>query len=405
MSFSTIKTLVLFADYTKGLSYYDDWLDAFTRDPQFETTALNICSKNSHAIIRKQIDHYELIILLHSTNADTLTYLNPFKSSLQSRKGILLSFVGNEVNLPRIPLNSKIVFLKKIGADFIATQLPIKAGKWLYAECTNSEVIALPHALNPQKFKPVVNQADRTIDIGVRTNQYWACLGDNERNDLIKLFRSERIPQQLKLDIRTDERLNRDGWANFLNSCKATIANEAGSYYLERDDQTIFQINEYLQADQKIVQPTSAVGRIWDHIPRSIKNLCRAQIQRLMHLTGFQYYSDVYEQLDFDEIYNLFFKNTPQCPEYSKAISSRHFDAIGTKTCQIMLHGRYNDILRADEHYISLNHDHSNLDDVIRRFNDQELRTKIVEQTYEYIMSQHTYDHRLQELRRHICAA
>ena len=57
---------------------------------------------------------------------------------------------------------------------------------------------------------------------------------------------------------------------------------------------------------------------------------------------------------DFAEIQSRFFANRPRCPAYSKCISSRHFEAAATGTCQLLVEGRYNDILIADEHYIPL---------------------------------------------------
>ncbi len=67
------------------------------------------------------------------------------------------------------------------------------------------------------------------------------------------------------------------------------------------------------------------------------------------------------EALDFGEIYDRFFRDRPRASVYAKAISSCHFDAIGTHTCQILLDGRYNDILQPGEHYLSLAQDFGNL--------------------------------------------
>lgn len=107
------------------------------------------------------------------------------------------------------------------------------------------------------------------------------------------------------------------------------------------------------------------------------------------------YYSDAYEDLDFADAYEKFFRHTKPCPVYSKAISSRHFDAVGTKTCQIMLKGLYNGILRADEHYIGLESDFSNAGEAVERFRDDGYRQDMVDRTYEYVMEEHTYRHRV----------
>jgi spore maturation protein CgeB len=62
------------------------------------------------------------------------------------------------------------------------------------------------------------------------------------------------------------------------------------------------------------------------------------------------------------------------------------------------VNGRYNDILKADEHYISLASDYSNLDDVLDRFGDVNYRSNIAKNAHQYVMAYHTYDHRIAEL-------
>ena len=44
-------------------------------------------------------------------------------------------------------------------------------------------------------------------------------------------------------------------------------------------------------------------------------------------------------EVSFGDIEGRFFAGRPRCPVYSKCISSRHFDAAGTGTCQILLRG------------------------------------------------------------------
>jgi spore maturation protein CgeB len=63
-----------------------------------------------------------------------------------------------------------------------------------------------------------------------------------------------------------------------------------------------------------------------------------------------------------------------------------------------MFSGRFNDILVAGKHYIALERDFSNIDEVIERFTDADHWKLIVDEAYESVMDQHTYHHRLQRL-------
>ena len=83
---------------------------------------------------------------------------------------------------------------------------------------------------------------------------------------------------------------------------------------------------------------------------------------------------------------------------YGKCISSRHFDAAGTKTCQIMFRGRFNDILNANEHYLALEPDFSNIDDVLAAFRDPVRRQHVADAAYDLVRTKHTYAQRMQQV-------
>ncbi len=397
---SAIRTLVLYAQYTDKLSYFDDWLDAFCFSPEFEVTKTNICDASNHAKLSRIIGDYDLIVLLHSTNGDTIDYIKPYQSILKQRKGKLLSFVGNELNIPTISMRARIEFLRDIEADFIGTPIPLEAGKWLYEECSSAQVVALPHALNPVAFHAIIPQQQRMIDIGVRTSRYLPFLGDNERNKLLSFFSNHTFTPPLVVDIDTTTRFKRSEWALYLNNCKGTVANEAGSYYLERDDRTVLAIRDFLRkreakAGTIVVRTGSLPHRIWCLLPNDF----RQSVKKVLKSNSLKTDQDVNEGSDFEEIYGRFFRHYERLPIYSKAISSRHFDAIGTKTCQILLKGRYNDILEEDRHYLALENDFSNIDDVMERFHDVDHRTMVIETAYSYVMEYHTYTHRINTVR------
>lgn len=408
MSFSKIRTLVLYAHYTDQLSYYDDWRDAFQSAPDFEVTFANICQKNDRDEIKKKLAEYDFIVLLHSVLADTLKFVAPLKDVLVKRKAKLLAFVGNEVNLPLVPLQDKIGFIRDIRAEFVGTQLPLAAGQWLYSECLETRVVALPHALNTTVFSPAIAPEKRRIDIGTRTHEYGPFMGDNERNELIKFFSTHKFVTPLNIDLSSNSRFDRAGWAGFLNNCKGTIATEAGSYYLEKDDHTINAIFEYIQKGRqqpvkRIVNFNSHIQNIYERLPYLLKLLVKnVMYPAAKKLFNVKHQFQAFEGITFAEIYDRFYRQYPphQPPVYTKAISSRHFDAIGTKTCQIMFKGEFNGILQADRHYLALEKDFSNIDDVMKRFMDIGFRQEMVDRTLAYVLSEHTYQHRLKTIRK-----
>jgi len=101
---------------------------------------------------------------------------------------------------------------------------------------------------------------------------------------------------------------------------------------------------------------------------------------------------------DFQEIYDRFFVTAERPPVYTKCISSRHFEAVGTCTLQIMYPGRFNDILKPNEHYFELRKDRSNIEDLFRILSDSRKIIDITSAAHEHVVGNHTYEHRLDEL-------
>jgi hypothetical protein len=395
---SRVRTLILYASHAPLFSYLDDWLDAFVAAPQFSSDTLNICDRRAAKVLKRTIQGYELVVLLHSTNADWLHFLRRLAPILADRKGLLLSFVGNEVNLPGMRMSDKLAILSEIRPDFVATQLLPEAGEYLYRPIVRRKVASIPHALNAEAFRSTVDHAARPNDIGSRTAQYAAYLGDNDRTRLIRLFQSHPFEPALRVDIDTVQRFDRAGWAAFLNQCKGTIATEAGSWYLQRDDRTVDAIREWVIQKEKrsgfVLRSDSPLQKLAMLTPQPV----RRRIRRYLRRGPLKVEVAIYDNLDFESVYERFFRTLAKAPVYSKCISSRHFDAVGTRTCQIMIEGRYNDILRADEHYLALRNDFSNIDDVMRRFREPSERTRVVDAAYEHVRGAHTYAQRMAQV-------
>ena len=66
--------------------------------------------------------------------------------------------------------------------------------------------------------------------------------------------------------------------------------------------------------------------------------------------------------------------------------------------------GQSHHLSAADEHYIAVDADFTNVEDAVRRFRDPVQRQAIVDRAYDHVVSGHTYAHRtrtvLDELRR-----
>ena len=388
---SSPRTLLLYAHYNTRASYYDDWLDAFRIAPHFETSELNICQRNAAALLRRQIHEVDLVVLLHSVNADHVFYLEPLTSILADRRCALVSFVGNEVNLPGAPISEKRRVLRAIRPNLIATQLLLDAGQYLWGDI--APVLAMPHALNFSAFAIRTAPEARKLDVGIRSFRYSAVLGDRDRNLVLDWVSGWGAIHGLTVEV-SSSRLERKSWADYLNNCRATVGTEAGSWYLQHDDSLVRQVLEHYGGETGRLAFSSrniTLRKIAHRLPWKLREV----LQSLVSGGPINYEATALANISEREVIEKFFSKAPRAPTYGKCISSRHFDAIGTGTVQILQTGRYNDILEPGRHYLELARDFSNADELARQFLDRGERQRIAETAWEHVMANHTYAHRI----------
>jgi len=142
----------------------------------------------------------------------------------------------------------------------------------------------------------------------------------------------------LEFDISTQESDTIVGgaWIDFLASGKAVIGCESGSSVLDRRGEV------------------------------------KSKIQSLIFQNG---------DLSFDDV-NAHFPNGWDDYKFF-AISPRHLESVITKTCQVLIEGKYDGILKPNDHYIPLKRDFSNVDDVLEKLKDSKLLQHISDQAYE----------------------
>jgi hypothetical protein len=398
---SRIRTVVLTVRYAVRSSYYEDWLDAFTASPLFTVTTFNLFRRGERSAAKRAVGDAELVVALHACSADTLVFVEPLREALKTRRGRFLMLVGNEYNLPWARLADKRRFIAETGADWVGTQLPLEAGEWLY-DGTGARVLALPHAANEAVFRRDRPDKARAIDIGGRSFPYPVYIGDQERNRVYELFAEIGPARGLRVDLAMNARLDRPNWAAFLNECRGTIGTEAGTRYLERDDRTALAIRDFLRdrARGPMIRADGWLHAAVRHLPYGVKDGLKALLSR----SSIRHEGLAQDEAAFDEIEARFFAGRAPSPVYSKCISSRHFEAAATGTCQILMRGRYNDILEADRHYIPLAPDLSDAPAAIERFRDPAERRRIAGAAYEVIQERHTYRRRLAALHETVSA-
>jgi hypothetical protein len=223
----------LFLDPYRNLGYVNDWREAIKLNTKLEVFECNICDLISYRRVKSKINDYPLIIILHSATGDDVDLLLKTAHWYHERRGKLAIFFGNEYDL----LEKKIELLKQTGAEFVCSQLPIKAAKFLYSDLKSLAVLEMPHALNEKCFYPpsISTKVDKIGFVGA---QYPKWIGDSERNDFI--FKCQQLFPASETEIRIGRgNMYRLDWASFLQTMSGTIGAEAGTYYLDKKGKLI----------------------------------------------------------------------------------------------------------------------------------------------------------------------
>jgi hypothetical protein len=144
----------------------------------------------------------------------------------------------------------------------------------------------------------------------------------------------------LAVDIstRSEDTIYGDAWVAFLLSGRVVLGSESGSSVLDADGEIQRRIQNLLvgNPDLTFEQVDAVMPRGWDS-------------------------------------YAFF------------AIGPRHLEAVVTRTCQVLVRGRYSGVLEADRHYLPLERDFSNLDALLERLHDVEMLQATADRAYEEI--------------------
>ncbi|EKD28644.1 MAG: hypothetical protein ACD_79C00252G0009 [uncultured bacterium] len=204
-----------------------------------------------------------------------------------------------------------------------------------------------------KKIRKLSNKIiNRDIDIGYRSKTISPSLGRHGvlKSDIAEIFEKQAKLKGLKSDIslRNEDIFLGDSWYQFLLRCKYIIGIEGGASILDRDGTFFKATKEYF----------------------------------ILHLNA-----------TFEEVEANCFPNQDGYLQLF-AISPRNLEACATKTCQILIEGRYNGILEPGKHYIELKKDLSNLNDVMEIVRDDKMRKAISESAYHDIVDSGLYSYR-----------
>jgi len=331
------------------MSYHEGWAANFPLHRLYDCTVLNLACTGFLKRLWNKIHglnkDFDAVVFLHSVYANSNRIDKLWEAAFQGLDAPKVYFMANEYK----HIKEKVELANRLGSKMLVSQTSNQDVLREYEKVFSGRVISFPHAgLDPSVFSPASSKESRLVDLGYIAASEPYYFGHQERKIISDYFIQHANELKLKTDINYNNesrRLNRKGFAAFLNQCKGQIGSEAGTDFFEIDGSKRAEVISYVEQHPD-----------WDM-----------------------------ESLD-----RLFFSRWTRLP--CRMISGRILEAAGTKTVQVLFKGYYNGYFKPDIHYISLNKDFSNIDDVMRRFRDKTEVTRIVETAYELARSEMTYE-------------
>ncbi len=350
---TTVLVVTSRAPQWAAYSYYQDWLQGFLQHPTVRADVLDIQSRQG--LLRAGVlrGRYDAIIFLHNVypTLERSPRLAVLRGLLSRVRGPRAFFLSNEYRF----FTEKAQMGAYLGARVLLTQLNLEDAQMVYDLAPGKSLLSLPYGFTPQTFAPGPPLAQRPVDMGFRGDYYAPYVGHDDRNLLLDDLAARLAARDdVRADIRVGERLYSAGWVAFLQSCRALVGHEAGASRLDATENTRHFINE-----QQKRLPEDDFGGLMAALRQ----------------------------------YGVF-----DPPPSGRIAAPRNFEALGTQTVQVLLPGRYNDVLQPGVHYLELQRDFSNLDDVLTTLADHAACQRMVENAYMDALAHHTYEKRIDQL-------
>jgi hypothetical protein len=329
-----------------------DHAGAFGRHSQFKVWSINTAYGFPKALtsfeFRTIVLHYSLFGMVPYE----LSYY--FQRYLASTGAYKVAFFQDEYHYWK----PRFEFLNRYRVDCVHTLLEPQYWDSVYLRYTS--VPKLVYGIPGYVADDLVALADqitipddeREIDVGYRgrTLPPYMGRGAREKAEIGLQFAERARAYDLKLDIAVDEasRIYGDDWFRFLANCRGVLGVEAGVSVFDIDDSVREAYDRLVAADPDVT---------------------------------------------FEEIEARILAPKEDTIFY-RTVSPRHFEAAALRVCQIMFEGSYSGVLEPMIHYIPLRKDFSNLDEVVQRFRDHELRRTLTENAYSTLIASGLYSYR-----------
>ena len=291
--------------------------------------------------------HYSITLITSVLHKESYIPLKDQKK-IRAFKGLKILFIQDEYRRVN-HVCEKINFLK---IDVLYSCAPLEISKKIYKSLSPKTTILetltgyAPENVNSKLIKP---HCQRNFDVFYRARKlpFWYGKLAQDKYEIGEKFVSI-CEKKLKLNISTHEkdRVYGDSWLNNLMNSTATLGTESGA--------SIIDFTGDFERDIAI----------------------------------FKYYNP---KIEFHELPKLYLESDGEIK--IQVISPRIFEAIACKTLLILFPGNYSGVLDKNNHYLELEKDFSNINDVISIIKEKKITQEIVDCAYSDLIESNLFSY------------
>lgn len=295
-----------------------------------------------------RLDDYDVLVVHYSVVLVQDYYLGPsWRQAIRRFGGLKIQFIQDEYRW----VNRMRRCIQNLGIQVVFSVAPPRSAAELYGglgvEILPTLTGYVPPALLRRKVPAL---AERPVEVGYRGRDlpYWLGELAQEKRWIGEGFLRRAPEHALKVDISWHEadRIYGEAWLHFLESCRATLASESGASLSDLDGEVELRVVRHLR----------------EHPGASFA--------------------------DVAPLVQPFDHNLPVV-----AISPRVLEAAALRTALVMFPGHYSGLVEPEKHYIPLQKDFSNFDQVVARLRDLPGLQAMVERTHQDLIASGRYSY------------
>jgi hypothetical protein len=346
-----LKLLVLYDERSTHINTVRDHLESFVK---FSANDVYYAVATHDAPCEFDLAAFDVVIVHYSVRVCLGTHISVhYKKRLQEFTGLKVLFIQDEYECTEVSRQ----FIESYGIRLVFTALDSVAVEKVYprkrfpgVQFVENLTGYVPESL--ESLPQVRPLAERKVMIGYRGRKlgYWYGNLGQEKLNIGRRMRAICEERGIVHDIAwgNSDRIYGPAWNDFLQSIRATLGTPSGS-----------NVFDYTGTIRKSIEKGLAAN----------------------------------PELTYDEAFRLYLSEH-EGKVVLDVISPKVFEAAACRTALILYPGGYSGVVQPNEHYIPLERDFSNIDDVLAKVADDAFITALTDRAYEHVIASRKYNYR-----------